>query len=115
MVKDSFFLQFQLLNVFVCAHRGTHSHNIQQQVATSSPSILEFMEAISQYNTGPEQQESSGSGNHSNDHSAKPVTDVLLNTNNTIYSFDRVFRPEETQAAVYKDVAEPILNDVLAG
>jgi uncharacterized protein YabN with tetrapyrrole methylase and pyrophosphatase domain len=45
----------------------------------------------------------------------KPVTDVLLNTNNTIYSFDHVFKPEETQAAVYKDVAEPILNDVLAG
>ena len=73
------------------------------------------MEAISQYNTGPEQHESSESSNHSNDQSAKPVTDVLLNTNNTIYSFDRVFRPEETQAAVYKDVAEPILNDVLAG
>lgn len=45
----------------------------------------------------------------------KPVTDVLLNTNNTIYSFDHVFKPEETQAAIYKDVAEPILNDVLAG
>ncbi|CEP11189.1 hypothetical protein [Parasitella parasitica] len=61
----------------------------------SSPSILEFME--------------------SKDAAVNPVTDVLLNTNNTIYSFDRVFRPEETQAAVYRDVAEPILNDVLAG
>ncbi|KAK4512059.1 uncharacterized protein ATC70_013302 [Mucor velutinosus] len=94
--------------------KGIHSHNLQQQSANSSQSILEFMEAISQYSTSPEQQESSRPNSH-NDNTTKPVTDVLLNTNNTIYSFDRVFRPEETQAAVYKDVAEPILNDVLAG
>lgn len=71
------------------------------------------MEAINQFNTSPEQQKATGSNNDTA--TSKPVTDVLLNTNNTIYSFDRVFRPEETQAAVYKDVAEPILNDVLAG
>lgn len=89
---------------------------MQPQSTTSSQSILEFMEAISQYTTHPEQQESGRSDNHpNNDPTPKPVTDVLLNTNNTIYSFDRVFRPEETQAEVYKDVAEPILNDVLAG
>ncbi|KAL0137502.1 P-loop containing nucleoside triphosphate hydrolase protein [Mucor lusitanicus] len=96
--------------------KGSHSQSMQPQSTTSSQSILEFMEAISQYTTHPEQQESGRSDNHpNNDPTPKPVTDVLLNTNNTIYSFDRVFRPEETQAEVYKDVAEPILNDVLAG
>lgn len=41
--------------------------------------------------------------------------DVLLNTNNTIYSFDCVFREKSTQEDVYSKIAAPILEDVIKG
>ena len=31
------------------------------------------------------------------------------------YSFDRVFGPESTQDEIYKEVAQPILDEVLLG
>jgi hypothetical protein len=40
---------------------------------------------------------------------------VLLNTNNTIYKFDCVFKEEATQEDVYSKIAAPIMEDVIKG
>ncbi|KAI9486877.1 MAG: P-loop containing nucleoside triphosphate hydrolase protein [Benjaminiella poitrasii] len=46
---------------------------------------------------------------------ADPITEVLFGPNNTIYSFDRIFKEEASQQDVYDSVASPILSDVLNG
>ncbi|GAA5815445.1 hypothetical protein MFLAVUS_008954 [Mucor flavus] len=44
-----------------------------------------------------------------------PDTKILLKTNNTIYSFDRVFDQYATQEKIYETVANPVLKEVLKG
>ncbi|GAA5801870.1 hypothetical protein HPULCUR_007326 [Helicostylum pulchrum] len=44
-----------------------------------------------------------------------PDTKILLKTNNTIYSFDRVFDQYATQEKIYEAVADPVLKEVLKG
>ncbi|CAO3653703.1 unnamed protein product [Mucor hiemalis] len=44
-----------------------------------------------------------------------PDTQILLTSNNTIYTFDHIFNRKTTQEQVYEKVADPVLQEVLKG
>lgn len=44
-----------------------------------------------------------------------PDTQILLTSNNTIYTFDHIFNHKTTQEQVYEKVADPVLQEVLKG